>query len=133
MAALLYKRSDVVDVTRAEVTNVALVWFGSIAAITATMGTILALISFILRDPEAYVERPKFSITRRISVILRRLNKLLFACIKLITSISEIFRGLVGTPLQRAIRRTLLAYRKRLNNPRIEKVEVEVKKYRKGS
>ena len=88
-----YKRSDVVDVTREEVRNVAIIWFGSIAAITATIGTVLALISFILRDPEAFVERPKFSMTRRISVILRRLNRLLLLVLNLSSPLLKYLEG----------------------------------------
>jgi len=43
---------------------------------------------------------------------------------------AEIFRGFIGVPLQRAVRRTLAAYRRRLNNPRIVEIvkEVEVEK-----
>ena len=59
--------------TREEVRNIAIIWFGSIAAITSTIGTILALISFILRDPEAFVDRPKFSILRRVAVVVGKL------------------------------------------------------------
>ena len=36
---------------------ISIVWFGSIALITSTIGTVLALVSFILRDPEAFVEK----------------------------------------------------------------------------
>ena len=135
LAALWYKKQDVADVTREEVRNIAIVWFGSIAAITSTIGTILALISFILRDPEAFVERPKFSILRRVAVVVRQINRLFFsllnlvmAVVRLILSFAEIFRGLVGVPVQRSLRRALLSYRKQKIRPNIvEKiVEVEV-------
>ena len=118
---------------------VSIVWFGSIALIVSTIGTILALISYILRDPEAFVERKKFSLTRRINrlfyLIFWRFNRILLsatnlilAVAKLFLSFAEIFRGLIGQPVQRAIRLALIAYRRRLNKPRIETVEKEVEK-----
>jgi len=137
LAALAYGKTDVADVTRDEIKVVSVVWFGSIALIVSTIGTVLALISYILRDPEAFVERKKFSLTRRINrifyLIFWRMNgvlmsgiRLLLATAKLIISFAEIFRGLIGLPVQRAIRRAALAYRKRLNKPRIVEVEKEV-------
>jgi len=53
---------------------------------------------------------------------------LLLALTRLILSFAEIFRGLIGKPVQRAIRRTLLAQRKRAHRPRIQIVEKEVEK-----
>ena len=58
-------------------------WFGSIALICATVGTILALISNIMRDPEAFKEKQKMrratpvrrSIRLMMLALRRRLNK----------------------------------------------------------
>ena len=139
LAARWYGKNDVADVTTAEIRNVSAVWFGTVATIVATTGTILALISYILRDPEAFVERKKFSLTRRISrlfyLFFGRLNRVLLSALKVLTafirlilSFAEIFRGLIGVPVQRSLRRALLSYRKQKNRPNIvEKiVEVEV-------
>jgi len=139
LAALAYGRNDVADVTTEEIKMVSVIWFGTVATIVATTGTVLALISYILRDPEAFVERKKVSLTRRLrrlfylffgrlSQILLSFINVLTALTKLILSFAEIFRGLIGVPIQRSFRRMLLAYRKRLNKPRIETVEVEVEK-----
>ena len=139
LAALAYGRNDVADVTTEEIKMVSVIWFGTVATIVATTGTVLALISYILRDPEAFVERKKVSLTRRLRrlfyLFFGRLSRILLSFInvltaltKLILSFAEIFRGLVGAPVQRSFRRMLLAYRKRLQKPRIETVEVEVDK-----
>ena len=139
MAALGYGKNDVADVTKDEIKIVSIIWFGSIALIVSTIGTVLALISYILRDPEAFVERKRFSLSRRINrvfyLIFWRMNrvllsgiKLLGALIRLILSFAEIFRGIVGIPTQRAIRRTMLAMRRRANRPKIETVEKVVEK-----
>lgn len=139
LAALAYGKADVADVTREEIKVISVIWFGSIALIVSTVGTILALISYILRDPEAFVERRRFSISRRINrlsyLLFKRASKLLFSAIdvlialtKMILAFAEIFRGLVGVPTQRAIRRALIAYRRRLNKPRVIEVEKEVEK-----
>jgi len=139
LAALAYGKTDVADVTRDEIKIVSIIWFGSIALIVSTVGTVLALISHILRDPDAFVEGKRFSLTRRIRrlsylvfvrmsrVLLSGIN-LLLALTRLILSFAEIFRGLIGKPVQRAIRRTLLAQRKRAHRPRIQIVEKEVEK-----
>jgi len=139
LAALAYGKNDVADVTTEEIKMVSVIWFGTVATIVATTGTVLALISYILRDPEAFVERKKVSLTRRLRrlfyLFFGRLSRILLSFInvltaltKLILSFAEIFRGLIGVPIQRSFRRMLLAYRKRLNKPRIETVEVEVEK-----
>ena len=57
LAALWFGHDDVANVSRDEIKTISIVWFGSIALITSTIGTVLALVSFILRDPEAFVER----------------------------------------------------------------------------
>ena len=139
LAALVYGKSDVADVTKDEIKVVSIVWFGSIALIVSTIGTVLALISYILRDPEAFVDRPKLNFSRRIYVLIRLffrqsiklINSLISAIIaftRLILSFAEIFRGLIGIPIQRSFRRLFVSIRKNLNKPRIVEVEKEVEK-----
>jgi len=139
MAALLYGHDDVINVTKDQIKIVSLIWFGSIAVIVSTMGTILALASFVLRDPEAFVARKKFSLSRRINrlfyLFFWRTNRILFsimnvllAITRLILSFAEIFRGSIGRPAQRSLRRYLLARRKKVNKPRIITVEKEIEK-----
>ena len=70
---------DILEVTEKELTFVATIWFGSIALVCATVGTILALISYIMTDPEAFVQKQKLIIDnplrrsmRRVMLALRR-------------------------------------------------------------
>ena len=139
LAALWFGHDDVANVSRDEIKTISIVWFGSIALITSTIGTVLALVSFILRDPEAFVERKPISLLRPIRRLLYitfgRLNKLLLLLVRVLTSLTrlilsfaEVFRGLIGVPTQRSIRLAMLAYRKRLNKPKIVTVEKEVEK-----
>ena len=75
--AALYKRSDVVDVQGRS--HKRCTWFGSIAAITATIGTVLALISFILETLKhllnAQIQHDKKNFCNS-----QKANRLLFAC-----------------------------------------------------
>ena len=48
---------DILDVTEKELAWVGFIWFGSIALICATVGTMLALISFIMTDQQAFLEK----------------------------------------------------------------------------
>ena len=139
LAALWFGYNDVAEVSRDEIKTISIVWFGSIALITSTIGTVLALVSFILRDLKPSLERKPFSILRQMRRLLYvtfgRLNKLLLLLIRVLTSVTklilsfaEIFRGLIGIPTQRAIRKAMLAYRRRLNKPRVVTVEKEVEK-----
>ena len=50
---------DILEVSEKDLTVVSTIWFGSIALICATVGTILALISYIMTDPDAFVEKQK--------------------------------------------------------------------------
>jgi hypothetical protein len=103
LAALVYGKSDVAEVTREEIKVVSIVWFGSIALIISSIGTILALISCILRDPEAFVERDRYKLFRAIGNLLKY--------------------SILGYPLQKALRKGLVALRKHLNKPKIRSVE----------
>ncbi|MDB9870798.1 tetratricopeptide repeat protein [Alphaproteobacteria bacterium] len=128
---------DVALVTKKQLKWISIIWFGSIAFIVSTMGTVLALISVILQDPDAFVNKPKLKIRRllgkiflflalRFNKLIGSLIKLILAIAKLLLSFTEIFRGFIGKPLQRSIRKFLLSYRKRLIKPKIiiEKKEV---------
>ena len=50
---------DIANVTKKQVDFVAGWWFGSIALIAATMGTILAFIHYIMKDPYNYRKQKK--------------------------------------------------------------------------
>ena len=139
LASLFYGKHDVADVTKDEIKVVSIVWFGSIALIVSTIGTILALISYILRDPEAFVERQKSNFLRyfmkvirifflRLGRLLASLTNLVFALIKLVLSFAEIFKGLVGKPMQRSFRKTMASIRRRMNKPKIVEIEKIVEK-----
>ena len=139
LASLFYGKHDVADVTKDEIKVVSIVWFGSIALIVSTVGTILALISYILRDPEAFVERQKSNFLRyfmkvirifflRLGRLLASLTNLVFALIKLVLSFAEIFKGLVGKPMQRSFRKTMASIRRRMNKPKIVEIEKIVEK-----
>jgi len=139
LASLFYGKHDVADVTKDEIKVVSIVWFGSIALIVSTVGTILALISYILRDPEAFVERQKTNFLRyfmkvirifflRLGRLLASLTNLVFALIKLVLSFAEIFKGLVGKPMQRSFRKAMASIRRRMNKPKIVEIEKIVEK-----
>ena len=51
------ERDDVEDVTQEDIGFVMLIWFGSIALIAATTGTVIAFASFYIRDPRNWKER----------------------------------------------------------------------------
>ncbi len=77
------KKDDILDVSEQDLFFVGSIWFGSIALICATVGTILALISNIMRDPEAFKEKQKMKkstpVRRAIRLLIlsirKRLNK----------------------------------------------------------
>ena len=75
------------------------------------MGTILAFIHYIMKDPKNYLlhknRRPVRRLYFGLIIIVRKITKLLWTLIKVFTSISrvilsfvEIFRGLIGKPLR---------------------------------
>jgi len=139
LAASWYELKDIAKVNKEQLKWVSLWWFGSIAIIISTMGTVLALISVILQDPDAFVARSPVNLKRMISKIfiiaVWRLNKLikalanlLLSITKLLISLAEIFRGFIGKPLQRSIRMFLVKLRKKINQPKIIKETIEVEK-----
>ena len=57
-----------------DLTFVATIWFGSIALVCATVGTILALISNIMTDPDAFVEKQNRRRNNRVARSIRKLS-----------------------------------------------------------
>ena len=142
LAALAYGRDDVADVTTEEIKVVSVIWFGTVATIVATTGTVLALIPTFL-ETQKHLWSETFRLTRRFRRIFylffARFNRVLLsaftvltALTKLILSFAEIFRGLVGVPVQRAFRRALLAHRRRLNKPRLRLLKQRLRKLLKS-
>ena len=76
-----YEHEDILEVSEKELTRVSAVWYGSIALICATIGPILALISYIMTDPEAFVEKQRkkskqpFDELSRLACIEKKLNQ----------------------------------------------------------
>ena len=56
-AKLVYGQDDIVEVTADQVKIISVIWFGSIAFITATMGVLLALAGYVLQDPAAFAKK----------------------------------------------------------------------------
>ena len=69
---------DILQVTEKDLTRVGAVWFGSIAIICATIGTVLALIANIMTDPDAFVQKEK---SRKVKPVMRGL-RLLFLVVR---------------------------------------------------
>lgn len=55
----IFNHDNASDVTKEELKWVGYTWFGSIALIAASVGSVLALAGFILQDPESYRKKPK--------------------------------------------------------------------------
>jgi hypothetical protein len=141
MTALVYGIDDVVEVTKDQLKIVAGLWFGSISLLAATIGTILALVSFILRDPQAFEEKQRFrgakktySLFRlgllRSSLLLRSLVVLVGAVIRLLFALPTAIRGVLGSKVRIALRVIAVGTWRRYRKPKIvEKLvtkEVEV-------
>ena len=84
---------DIANVTKEDTRIVALVWFGSIAFIVSVIGVILALASYVLRDPDNFLakkDRYIFKSVRRlitsISLMFRKIGSLFVILGKGITS-----------------------------------------------
>lgn len=65
---------DILEVKEKDLTFVATIWFGSIALVCATVGTILALISNIMTDPDAFVEKQNRRRNNRVARSIRKLS-----------------------------------------------------------
>ena len=77
-------RIDIAKLPEDKVKFVEMMFFGSIAAVGASMGTFLAFVAFVLRDPEAYKEdrsrkvRPVLLLlVKRIGLLTRRIGQLI--------------------------------------------------------
>jgi histone H1/5 len=75
LAQLQLTSFDVADLPEEKVKAVATLWFGSTAAIVATMGTFLAFISFVLADPQRMAAPRLRRRGRGGLMILRMLNR----------------------------------------------------------
>ena len=139
LAASWYELDDVAKVNKEQLKWISIIWFGSISLIISTMGTVLALISVILQDPDAFVARSPINFKKminklflivgwRLNKLIKALSNLLLSLSKFLISFAEIFRGLIGKPLQRSMRAAILRLRKRINKPKIVKEIVEVEK-----
>ena len=143
MTALVYGIDDVVEVSKDQLKIVAGIWFGSISLLAATIGTILALISFILRDPQAFEEKQRFRGAKltfrlfrlsllRVSSFLRSLIVLIGAITGLLFALPTAIRGVLGRKVRIALRIIAVGTWRRYRKPKIvEKVvtkEVEVVK-----
>ena len=70
------KYEDILLVKEKDLTFVSILWFGSIALVCATVGTILALISNIMTDPDAFVQKQQ---NRNNNKLARSIRKMLLA------------------------------------------------------
>jgi len=109
---------DILDVTEKELAWVGFIWFGSIALICATVGTMLALISFIMTDQQAFLEKAE----RKLNTPIRRSTR------RLLVGLRKRINRQVSTPIGRSFRLMLLSLRRRINKPRKVEVPVEVEK-----
>jgi hypothetical protein len=123
LAAMFYSLEDPALVTTEQLKTVAFIWFGSIAFITATIGTVLAIVSFVLQDPEAFVVRRHASLRTLLFTIFIRLSRLLRA-------ILLAWAGFFDKKLLNAFRMMAVGIRRHFHKPRtkVVKVEVEVEK-----
>ena len=137
LTALVYGVSDIVDIKQEQLKWVSGIWFGSIAFIAATVGTVLALISFILRDPQAFTEKERWYRTKnlkrltrlgvlRIFSLIRASTQLILGLVVLLTGLRHLMNGFFGRKLQRSVRRLNVSFRKRLHSPRLKIIEREV-------
>jgi len=139
MAAWYFSVPDISKVAKYQLDFVSGWWFGSIAFLVSIMGTVLALTSYILSDPEAFKDRQEAKFFQKLGRVLRlfviKFAQLVMAFIKLsnhliilILSLSKVFNGLFGRPLQRSFRAWSIARRKRMNTPKVVIREKEVEK-----
>jgi chromosome segregation ATPase len=64
---------DILRVEEKDLTFISIIWFGSIALVCATVGTILALISNIMTDPDAFVIKQQSRLNNKLARSFRRL------------------------------------------------------------
>ncbi len=122
---------DIANVTKEDTRIVALVWFGSIAFIVSVIGVILALASYVLRDPDNFLakkDRYIFKSVRKlivtISIMFKKIGQLFVIIGKGITSFFDGITHILDRRVRDGIRRTLIGLRKRAKEPKIKVVEV---------
>ena len=122
---------DIANVTKEDTRIVALVWFGSIAFIVSVIGVILALASYVLRDPDNFLakkDRYIFKSVRRlitsVSLMFRKIGSLFVILGKGITSFFDGITHILDRRIRDGIRRTLIGLRKRAREPKVKVVEV---------
>ena len=64
---------DILRVEEKDLTFISIIWFGSIALVCATVGTILALISNIMTDPDAFVIKQQSRLNNKLARSIRKL------------------------------------------------------------
>lgn len=64
---------DILSVDEKDTTLIGAIWFGSIAFICATVGTVLALTANIMMDPKAFSEKQKMQRNKPVGRALRRM------------------------------------------------------------
>ena len=133
LAALWYGKDDPAEVKKEEVKTISIIWFGSIAFIIATIGVILALASFVLRDKLAFIKNEERYVFKSISRLITRLSHLVKRLAMIIKYIGQgiynVFGGVAsifGKSVRNSIRRFFIELRKRARQPKIQIVEKEV-------
>jgi hypothetical protein len=107
----IFNHDNASDVTKEELKWVGYTWFGSIALIAASVGSVLALAGFILQDPESYRKKPK--------PLLSWFRDFLAALIL------NLKNRRVGV-LRNAFRAMMISIRRFMRAPRIRYVEIKV-------
>ena len=107
----IFNHDNASDVTKEELKWVGYTWFGSIALIAASVGSVLALAGFILQDPESYRKKPK---------PLLSWFRDFFAAL-----ILNLKNRRVGV-LRNAFRAMMISIRRFMRAPRIRYVEIKV-------
>jgi len=69
-----FEYENILEVKEKDLTWVAIIWFGSIALVCATVGTILALISSIMMDPDAFVDKQQKRQNNKLARSIRKLS-----------------------------------------------------------
>lgn len=116
ITAMFFNEDNFANLRKDQIKWVAYIWFGSLAFVAATVGSILALAGFVLQDPETYKpikpkRRPIRRSIRRLLIVLRR-------------SSNKKNRG----SFYKALRNFLIDLRKRIRQPKIKYKKVSVEK-----
>lgn len=124
---------DIADLPEEKVALISAIWFASIAAIVSTIGALLALTSFVLRDPKAYKTETNKTFRELVENIGVGFKNIGLG----IKTLLERLAGGIGYALEsiggffkitaRSFRKLTLDMRRYLRTPKIkfEKIEVE--------